>query len=65
MKPLIFAAEFSYHFRLVRGRVVPDHNDESAKMTQQIAKEVANLNLGDVVFVEAVIESQFFLYGAY
>ena len=64
MKPLIFFAQFSDHFRLMRGRVVPDDDDESAKVTQQISKEIANLNLGDVVFIESVIESQVFLYRA-
>ena len=65
MKAFVFPAEFSDFNSLMGSGVVPDHNDGAAKVSQQIAEEVANLNLADVSFVEAVIEPLSFLYGAY
>jgi len=56
----IFAEEVSDRSALVRPSIVPDHNNRAAQMHEEIAEEIADLDLGDVVEVEAVIEAESF-----
>jgi len=58
MEARIFAEEVSYHLALVRPAVVPDDNNRAAQMHEEITEKIADLDLGDVVLVEAVIEAE-------
>lgn len=56
MQPTKAAAESANRFALVNASVVPDDDDVTAEMLQQMANERADFCLLDVLTVESVIE---------
>jgi hypothetical protein len=58
MEAWIFAEELPDHLPFVRPTVVPDDDNRAAQMHEEITEKIADLDLGDVVEVEAVIEAE-------
>lgn len=58
MKALELMAQLSYLNPLMGFAVVPNHDDISAQMAKQVAKEFADLDFGNVAIVETVIKAE-------
>jgi hypothetical protein len=63
MEAGILAEEIPDFAALVGRAVVPDDNDRSAQVLEEITKELDDLDLRNVVEVEPVIESESFSGG--
>lgn len=58
MKSFVSAAQLPDFHSLMRSAVVPDYDHLSSQVSEQVAEKIADLELGDVAFMEAVIKAE-------